>query len=591
MNSIKQNNREYDGIKDPITFAVIYNNLLNINKEMGITMIKTSISPIFAEVHDFSCAICDWKNRIVAQADGVPSHTASVMEAVKAVAVEFKDDIHQGDIFIMNDPYSGGTHLADITVIKPIFFNNRLQFFSVNRAHHSDVGGLEAGSYCPTATEIFHEGIRIPPLRIFKEEKPIRDVINTIKINTRMPDDLWVDMKAQIASCKVGEKRIIELIKKYGERKIGNTIEDVHRYAEQRMRVEIAKLKDGVYSAETFLDSDGYTGKPVKICVTITIKGDEAIVDFSGSDYQTMSYINSPLANTKTSVYVAFLLTVTTPDITHNEGVYKPIKVFAPSGTIVNPNFPSPVAACTLDTACAVLEVCFKALAKVIPNRSPAGWNRYNGGIINGIDPRNSQFYVLFGFNSFGGAGGMSGMDGLHFVGDGIDLGGLISPNIETNEVNYPHITEYHEFSTDSCGAGQFRGGCGAKYKIKLYDENPTLIMIGDGRHNPPYGLFGGKPGSRNRAFVNEGKENEQEIKTNGKIYLSKGDTFSTYSSGGGGWGNPFKRDPHRVREDVVNEIISIQSALENYGVVLEGKTFEINWKETEELRKNTQDN
>lgn len=586
MKDNKQKEIIIESTKDPITFAVIYNNLLNINREMGIAMIKTSMSPIFAEVHDFSCAICDWDNRIIAQADGVPSHTASVAEAVKAVVEEFKNDIHSGDIFIMNDPYLGGTHLADITVIKPIFFNKKLQFFSINRAHHSDVGGLEAGSYCPTATEIFHEGLRIPPLRIFQNEKPINDIINTIKINTRMPDVLWVDMKAQIASCKVGEKRLVELFKKYGEQTVRNIVEDIHVYAENRMRDEIAKLKDGVYSAETFLDSDGFSNKPVKIRVTITIKENEAFVDFSGTDCQVASYINSPLANTKTSVYVAFLLTVTTPDIPHNEGVYRPIKVFAPEGTVVNPNFPAPVAACTLDTACAVLEVCFKALSQVVPDRSPAGWNRYNGGIISGIDPRNNEFYVMFGFNSFGGAGGMKGMDGLHYVGDGIDLGGLISPNIETNEVNYPNITEFHEFATDSCGAGKFRGGCGAKYKIKCYDENPTIIMMGDGKNNPPYGLLGGKPGSSNKAFINEGSSMEIEIKVNGKITINKGDTFSTYSSGGGGWGNPYERDVKRVREDVLNEIISPESALHDYGVVLEGKDFKINLEKTERYRR-----
>jgi len=577
--------KEFEGAVDPITLSVIYNRLLTINQEMGVTMINTSISPIFAEVHDFSCAICDWKNRIVAQIDGVPSHTASAMEAVKAISREFGEDINPGDVFVLNDPYLGGTHLPDITIMKPIFWHGNLQFIAINRAHHGDVGGMEPGSYAPGATELFHEGIRIPPLRIYSNEKPLKDVINFIRINTRMPDDLWVDMKAQIASCKVAEKRINELLTKYGAEKIRNTVEDIHRYAEKRMRIEIEKLKDGTYSGESFLDSDGFTDSPVPIRVAITIKSDEAHVDFTGSANQVTGFVNSPLANTATCVYVAFLTTVTTPDIPHNEGAYRPIHISAPEGTVVNPSFPAPVASCTLDTACAILEACWIALSKVLPERVPAGWNRWNGPAITGIDPRNGRFYVMFGFNGFGGAGGMPGMDGRHYIGDGIDLGGLIAPNIETNEVNYPHITEFNEFTKDSCGAGKFRGGCGAKYRIRMYDDNPNLVMFGDGKIHPPYGLFGGKPGSCNLAYINEGLSDQRELLSKESVQCRKGDTYTSYPSGGGGWGDPLDRDPEMVRNDARDEIISLQSARETYGVVLEGENLTVNLEETRKLR------
>jgi len=577
--------KEFEGAKDPITFAVIYNRLLTINREMGITMINTSISPIFAEVHDFSCAICDWDNRIVAQVDGVPSHTASAMEAVKAVSRVFGSDIHPGDVFIMNDPYLGGTHLPDVTIMKPIFYDGDLQFVSINRAHHGDVGGLEPGSYCPQATELFHEGIRIPPLRLYKNDKPIEDVAEMIKINTRMPDDLWVDIKAQVASCRVGEKRILELFEKYGVKKVRESIEDIHLYAESRMRKEIEKLPDGEYSGVSYLDNDGFTDDPIKIAVKITISGDEALVDMTGSDPQVTGFVNSPIANTATCVYVAFLTTVTTPDIPHNEGVYRPIKIEAPEGTIVNPLFPAPVASCTLDTACAILEACWQALSDVIPERVPAGWNRWNGPTITGIDPRGNNFYVMFGFNGFGGAGGMNGMDGRHYIGDGIDLGGLIAPNIETNEVDYPHLTIFNEYTRDSCGAGKFRGGCGAKYRVKLYDETPTLVNFGDGKVFPPYGLFGGKPGSCNLAYINEGLEDQSELRAKESRKLMKGNTFTSYPSGGGGWGDPLERDPELVRKDVRDEIVSLESARENYGVVLEGEDLSIAWEATKKIR------
>lgn len=587
--SIKNKRRkEFEGARDPITFAVVYNKLLTINREMGITMVNTSISPIFAEVHDFSCAICDWDNRIVAQVDGVPSHTASAMEAVKAVSREFKDDINPGDVFVMNDPYLGGTHLQDVTIMKPVFYDGDLQFIAINRAHHGDVGGIEAGSYCPNATELFHEGIRIPPLRIYKDDKPIVDVINMIKINTRMPDDLFIDMKAQVASCRVGEKRMLEVIEKYGVDKVRETIEDIHLYAEQRMRKEIEKLEDGVYVGEAFLDSDGFGAENIKVKVSITIDGDEAFVDFEGSGDQVTGFVNSPIANTETCVYVAFLTTVTTPDIPHNEGVYRPIKITAPEGSIVNSKFPAPVASCTLDTACAILEACWQALAKIIPERVPGGWNRWNGPSLTGVDSRSGDFYVMFAFNGFGGAGGMYNMDGRHYIGDGIDLGGLIAPNIETNEVDYPHITEFNEYTTDSCGAGKFRGGCGAKYRIKLYEESTSLVMFGDGKDNPPYGLFGGKPGSNNLAYINEGKEGQKELKAKESVDLNRDDTFTSYPSGGGGWGNPLERDPELVRIDVRDEIVSLKSAYEDYGVVIEGENYNnyyVNYEETIKLR------
>jgi N-methylhydantoinase B len=562
--------REFEGARDPITLSVIYNRLLTINAEMGVTMINTSISPIFAEVHDFSCAICDWDNRIVAQIDGVPSHTASAMEAVKAVSREFGRDIHPGDVFVLNDPYLGGTHLPDITIMKPIFYEGSLQFIGINRAHHGDVGGMEPGSYAPGARELFHEGLRIPALRIYREDRPIQDVVNLIRINTRMPDALWVDMKAQVASCRVAEKRILELLDKYGVQKTRQTIEDIHRYAERRMRLQIGRLQDGVYEGESCLDSDGFSDQPIRIKVAITIRGEEAWVDFAGSAPQVTGFVNSPMANTATCVYVAFLTTVTTPDIPHNEGVYRPIHISAPEGSVVNPRFPAPVASCTLDTACAILEACWKALAQVLPERVPAGWNRWNGPTITGVDPRTGSFYVMFGFNGFGGAGGMPGMDGRHYIGDGIDLGGLIAPNIETNESDYPHVTEFNEFTTDSCGAGKFRGGCGARYRIRLH---------------PPYGLFGGRPGSCNLAFVNEGQPGQRELAAKEAVRLKEGDTYTSYPSGGGGWGDPLGRDPEAVRLDARGEIISPASAREVYGVVLEGEGLEVNAKKTDELR------
>lgn len=566
--SAKEYGRPFAGKTDPVTLSVVFNRLQAINQEMGITMTRTSRSPIFAEVHDFSCAICDWVPRIVAQVDGVPSHTASSMMAAKAVCQAFAGDVSPGDVFLINDPYNGGTHLADITVVKPVFTGGELMFMAINRAHHLDVGGLSPGSYSPLARELFHEGIRIPPVRIYRDDQPIRDVLDLVAINTRMPDLFWSDIRAQVASCNVAERRLVEMARKYGNDALKAILEDIQAYAEHRMRQEIAKIPDGVYEGEAVLDDDGFDRRNVRVKVRVTVAGDTMSVDFAGTDPQTTGFINSPFANSCTSVYVAVLTTVS-QDVPHNEGAYQPITITAPPGCLVNPDPPAPVASATLDTACAVLEAMYMALSRAIPDRVPAAWNRWCGPAISGIDPRTGEFYVQYTFCGMGGGGAMPFADGLSYVGDGIDLGGLTAPNIESNEVEYPHITEYHEFDPDSGGAGRFRGGLGVRYMVRLLDENPTLVVFGDGQVNPPFGLYGGLPGAPNRLTLNPGTPDERPLPSKGELQLSGPATYAIRSAGGGGWGPPWERPVERVVMDVKNGFVSRGQADELYGVVL----------------------
>ncbi len=559
---------------DPITMSVVFNRLGTINKEMGITMMRTSRSPIFAEVHDFSCAICDWVPRIVAQVDGVPSHTASSMLAARSVVEKFREVMKPGDVFLINDPYEGGTHLADVTVVKPIYFKGELLFMAINRAHHLDVGGMVAGSYSPEAKEIFHEGIRIPAIQIYENGKPIQYIIDLLKINTRMPDLFESDIRAQVASCNVAERRLIEIAEEFGVEKLKEILEAIHRYAEKMMRAEISKIPEGTYEGEALLDGDGFEAFNIKIKTQIKVKGDEMWVDFAGTDPQVTGFINSPFANSATSVYVA-VLTCVSQEVPHNEGAYQPIHITTEKGTIVDPLPPAPVAACTLDTACAILEAMYMALSKAIPKKAPAAWNRWCGPAISGVDPRKDEFYVGYAFCGMGGGGAMPFQDGPSYIGDGIDLGGLTAPNIETNEIDMPHITECHELEMDSGGAGTFRGGLGVKYAIRFYDEEPFLAIFGDGVVNPPFGLFGGKPGSVNRLLINEDTKEEEVLPAKGMRQLKKGDIYSVYSSGGGGWGDPLERQTEKVLDDVRNGYVSSQAALETYGVVIKNNAVD----------------
>ena len=573
MNNDRQT--ENSGTVDPITMSVVFHRLGTINEEMGIAMMRTSRSPIFAEVHDFSCAICDWVPRIVAQVDGVPSHTASSMMAARAIVDKFRDEMKPGDVYLINDPYEGGTHLADATVVKPIYYNDELLFMAINRAHHLDVGGMVAGSYSPEAKEIFHEGIRIPAIRIYEKDRPIQYILDLLKINTRMPDLFESDIRAQVASCNVAEKRLLEMAEEFGVEPLKEILDAIQTYAEDMMRAEISKIPDGVYEGEAILDDDGFDRRDIKVRCTVKVEGDEMWVDSAGTDPQTTGFINSPFANSCTSVYVGVLLCVS-HDVPHNEGAYQPIHISAPVGTLVNPLPPAPVASCTLDTACAVLEAMYMALSKALPDRAPAAWNRWCGPAISGIDPRSGEFYVNYAFCGMGGGGATPSQDGPSYVGDGIDLGGLTAPNIETNELNSPHITQYHEFATDSGGAGKWRGGLGVRYSIRFNDEEPFLAIFGDGIRNPPFGLYGGQPGTTNYLVINEGTDEEEVLPAKGMRQLKRGDRYSIRSSGGGGWGDPLERDPSLVLADVRDGYVSRQAAEKVYGVAIhEGKVDE----------------
>ena len=556
------------GAVDPITMSVVFHRLGAINEEMGITMMRTSRSPIFAEVHDFSCAICDWVPRIVAQVDGVPSHTASSMMAARAIVDKFREEMKPGDVYLINDPYEGGTHLADLTVVKPIFYEGEILFMAINRAHHLDVGGMVAGSYSPEAQEIFHEGIRIPAIRIYEKDRPIQYILDLLKINTRMPDLFESDIRAQVASCNVAEKRLVEMAGEFGPEPLKEILEGIQIYAEEMMRAEIAKIPAGVYEGEAILDDDGFDRHDIRVKCTMKVEGDELWVDFDGTDPQTTGFINSPFANSCTSVYVAVLLCVS-PDVPHNEGAYQPIHISAPVGSLVNPLPPAPVASCTLDTACAILEAMYMALSKALPDRAPAAWNRWCGPAISGIDPRSGEFYVNYAFCGMGGGGAMPYQDGPNYVGDGIDLGGLTAPNIETNELDSPHITEHHELLTDSGGAGKWRGGLGVRYAIRFYDEQPFLAIFGDGVKTPPFGLYGGHAGTTNCLVINEGTAEEEALPAKGMRQLKKGDTYGIRSSGGGGWGDPLERDPTAVLDDVRNGYVSLEAAERVYQVVI----------------------
>ncbi|MEG1822096.1 MAG: hydantoinase B/oxoprolinase family protein [Clostridiales bacterium] len=555
-------------VDDIINRTVIANRLDSITGEMGLVLEHSAHSPIFAEACDFACCICDENGELVSQLSGIPILATAGAFSVKAVLAKYKNNIEDGDVFILNDPYNGGNHLPDIGIITPIFAENKLIFFCVSRAHHGDIGGSTAGSYNPKATEIFQEGIRIPPTKLMKNDEMISEILDFITINTRNPGMIKSDLLAQIGSNRLAVKRIKEMVSTYGANAVKKAVKETQNQTEALTRSRIKEIPDGTYTATEYIDDDGFQEEPVKIQVAVKVKGDKLLVDFEGTDSQVKGFINTSKVTATTAAGIGVLWFLGA-DIPRNGGAFRCVDVNLPLGSLVNPREGAPVTLCTLTPASEIIGTIFQALDKAIPGKVAAGTGRYAGPSFYGTDPRTNRYYVGFSFCSTGSAGAIKGYDGKPYISAMSNFGGVKNPNIESNEIQYPHTTLYHEMQTDTAGAGEFRGGCGMHFAFEINDEHSHIVMFGDGMKFSPYGLAGGKNGSLNRGvFVHHGEKitlASKEAPRKG----GKGDRVYLNASGGGGWGNPFKRSAEKVYADVLDEIISVEHAKDDYGVVI----------------------
>lgn len=548
--------------------TVILNRLDAIAGEMGLTLEHAAHSPIFAEACDFACCICDAKGELVSQLSGIPILATAGSFSVKAVLRRYGEDIVDGDVFIINDPYDGGNHLPDIGIITPVFSGGELLLFCVSRAHHGDIGGSTAGSYNPRATEIFQEGIRIPPTKLVRGGRMNKEVFRLILLNTRNPEMLESDLLAQMGSNRIAVRRIAEMVETYSAPALQKAVAESLAQTEILTRKAIAAIPDGSYEAQGFVDDDGFQEEPVKIAVTVRISGDQLLVDFSGTDNQVVGFINTSVVTASSAAGIAVLWFLG-PEIPRNGGAFRCVEVNLPEGSLVNPHEPAPMTFCTLSPASEIIGTIFAALNQAVPDRVCAGYSSYNGPNYYGVDPRNNRYYVGFSFCSLGSGGAMKGYDGKSYMSPLSNFGGVKTPDIESNEVQYPLITLYHEMEMDTAGAGEYRGGAGMRYGFTLYDDSSHLVNFGNGLKFAPYGLSGGREGSLNSgSFVHDGvasvlggKEAPRKV--------AKGDQVLLHSSGGGGWGDPQQRPPEKVYEDVLDGIISKEKALADYAVVI----------------------
>lgn len=500
---------------NPILVAVIGNRFDAITKEIGETMLRTSRSPIFSEARDLVTAVFDKHCRLVAQTAYIPILMGALPFVVKAIAEHFQGDIHEGDVFILNDPFSGNNHPPDINVVKPVFWEGELQFWSVSKGHHADVGGGGVAGYNPNAKSIYEECLRIPPTRLYHKGQYQKDVWNFILNNVFLTFLVEGDLHCQVGACKIGERGLHGLLGKYGPDVLYDAINELFDASERQMRAQIAKIPDGTYYAERYIDHDGINkDKMIKVAVNITVKGDDITFDLSPSDPQTPGYVNSTLPNTSSACYLS-LVTAINPEARINEGAMRPVNIIAPEGLVVNAKHPAPTTCCTITTAATIIEANWLALAQSIPMQAQAGWGRWCSPTTVGFNTRTGRPFADIHFMCKGGGGATYGYDGWDHIGVVVCSGGLRSPDPELHEMVNPYFLLQYEYWPDSAGAGQWRGGMGVIYRWRVDAPNIPAANFGGGLRDEtaPFGLAGGKPAPKHILYLKKRAERQLKLK------------------------------------------------------------------------------
>jgi N-methylhydantoinase B len=556
---------------DEITLAVVQGMLESTTREMTVTMANTCRSPILKLAHDFSNAVFDWVPQMVIQGEDIPNHLGALMYSCRDVAAYFGDDIRPGDVMYHNDPSTGNSHLQDMCVYRPVFYEDELQFWVVNKAHMTDTGGPVPGGYNPTAREIYAEGIRIPPVRIVDAGKMRNDVVDMILANVRTPDWHRGDLLAQLGTLGVAERRLVGMMDKIGRQATRDCVAEILDRSEAWMRREIEKLPDGVYDGEAPVEDDGVTG-PSTIRCRVTISGDEMSLEYS-SRPQGPSYINAYEPITSSMAYLGVLFFVD-PDMPHNAGIYRPIKFDpGPRGSLTNAVHPAPCSCSTSTVGENITEAVVSALNAAVPDKAAAGWGHITALIVSGVDPRSDDYYIYFGFNTLiGGAGAFAGMDGWNSLGATASSGSLYTDDVEMVEYEYPIFVHRFELRTDSASPGRWRGGFGPRYDFELVGHEGTVTRWGEGEF-PAVSVLGAGaelPGRGGTYFIRHADGSRTPIGRHSvELPVREGDVLECHIIGGGGVGPARERDPELVAADVRAGLVSRESAEREYGVVL----------------------
>jgi len=568
---------------DPITRELIQNALACAANEMAMGLYRTAYSTIVRDALDFSTSLCNAEGEMIGQGVTIPLHLGAIPYAMETLFNKFGDSMEPGDIFILNDPFDGGMHLPDIFIVRPIFCGERRVAFAVSTAHHLDVGGRLPGSSACDNTEIFQDGIRIPWLKLYHRGEPDQAIFTLLEANIRVPKLTMGDLRAQLAACHMGDRAIHEIIDRYGEETFITCCDDLIEYTERLVRAEIAAWPDGTSTFTDYMDSDGCDGPPVKIQVTITVQGDTLTADFTGTDPQVRGAINSTLSYTA-SVVAFCVRCVLHEDVPSTAGIFRPLRVIAPAGTVVNGQMPA-ASSMRGVTGFRKVDAVFGALAALMPDRVLAAGEGGNSLVIFGGTDENRESYVYYEL--------LSGTWGARPDRDGND--GLCNPAnvasnipIEEGECNYPIRILRYGLRCDTGGPGQFRGGMAIEREWQLLKGSATLTIRSDRRDHLPYGLSGGKPGSPSINILRH-HSGERILPVMVSTTINEGERIYHSQAGGGGWGDPLARSAAEVADDVRNDRVSCEAASQEHGVVLDESTFEVDASATSDLRQRMQ--
>jgi len=561
---------------DPITLGVIWGALGSIAVEIGTTVHRTAYSEQAREGQDFSVAVFDPQGRMVAQGPYSPGHMGAMSFAVRhALAAHPVETLRPGDAILLNDPLLGSGHLPDFFITQPAFHEGHLVGFAVNILHHTDVGGQRPGSQGVEGIfDYFQEGLRIPPTKVWTEYEEQEGIVGIIAANTRTPEKVLGDLRAQRSALRVGEQRLVELAARYGREALCAAMDEIVARTEARMRAAIREVPDGTYDFEDFLDDSGPGTAPLRVKVAVTVAGDLVTIDYDGSSPQTASGMNSYINYTRSYSYAA-VKCLADPLGPMNEGALRPITVKAPEGSFLNPRPPAGGGPRAI-ICYRVFEAVIGALAPALPGRVAAAASHFANPTFGGWDRARGRRFVAYEL-VLSGTGARATRDGCEAMSYAFNASNI---PVEAQEANQPIVVERFELIRDSGGAGTFRGGCGIRRDMQFLADEGLLTNLSERQKFPPYGLFGGHPGMLARTVINPGP-GEEIVPGKASLVFAYGDVISFQQSGAGGYGDPLARDPRRVLDDVRDDYVSVEAARARYGVVIVERAGEPGLDET----------
>lgn len=549
---------------DPLTLTIVWNRLINIAEEMGNTLRKTAYSPGIRDAEDCAFVLFDADTKMLAEAVYTPGQSASMPFALRnALKVYSPSSLQPGDGLLLNDPYLGNGHLPDVYAFLPIFYDGRIVGYAGCCGHHTDVGGAAPGSQAVQGIyDIYQEGMIIPPVLFYKARKPVRDVYELIAGNTRIREYTIGDLKAQYNACTVGERGLMRLLDEVGLEVWRASTDEMIRRTEEEMRQAIQKLPDGEYAFEGFMDDYEDGSPPLRIAVTVKVAGTNLVVDFSGTDPQVPAAINSPY-NLTYSYTLYAVKGVLAPSLPANEGIRRPVRILAPEGSVLNPLFPAPCAARAILVP-RLIDTVMGAFSIPLPTRAIAAASQFVNTLLGGRNPRTKRPFVSFQIMT-GGFPARPYCDGEEGLPLGYNTGNV---PIEIDEATDPVMVERFELIPNTAGIGKYRGGMGLRKDIRLL-TGPVRASNNSDRHKfPAWGLHGGSSGALGAIVLNPGPS-ERRLHSKGVYTLTEDDLISIRIGGAGGWGDPLKREPEAVLDDVLDGLVSVESARNDYGVVI----------------------